>query len=81
MNKPLEMPADLTMYMLLQQSSTSLYFTAASSSHTTTFGTGFYGSREDAEKARTMAILADKTNNYFHIFELTVPNPAYKKTS
>jgi hypothetical protein len=79
--KPLEAPATLTIYMLLSQSSTSFYFNAASvAGMTGTMGSGIFGTRDEAEKARTLAILSDKSNNTFHVFELEVPNPAYKKT-
>ena len=79
--KPLEAPATLNIYMLLQQSSTSFYFNpAAVAGMTTTMGSGIFGTRDEAEKARTLAILSDKTNNTFHVFELEVPNPAYRKT-
>ena len=45
-----------------------------------THGSGFYATRDEAEKARTMAILSDKTDNLYHIFELEFPNPAYKNS-
>lgn len=79
--KPLEAPATLTIYMLLNQSSASFYFNpAAVAGITSTMGSGFFGTRDEAEKARTLAILSDKSNNIFHVFELEVPNPAYQKT-
>lgn len=78
--KPLEAPPSLNIYMLMSQSSTSFYFTpAAVSGMTSTIGTGMYHTREEAEKARTLAILSDKANNIFHVYELEVPNPAYGK--
>jgi hypothetical protein len=80
--KALEAPEFLTFYVLVQQSSTSLYFTTTgsgtSASTGITYGTGFFSTRDDAEKARTVALLADKTGNIFHIFELEFPNPAHK---
>ena len=42
------------------------------------YGTGFYATRDEAEKARTFAILNDKADNRYHIFELEFPNPAHK---
>ena len=78
--KPLDAPPTLNIYMLLQQSSTSFYFNpAAVAGITTTMGSGIYHNRDEAEKARTLAILSDKSNNIFHVFELEVPNPAYGK--
>ena len=81
--KPLDAPEYLTFYVLIQQSSTSLNFITTGTVVTSgapSFGSGFYGTRDDAEKARTYAILNDKNNNSFHIFELEFPNPAHKKT-
>jgi len=81
--KPLDAPEFLTFYVLVSQSATSLYFSttgAVVTSGATSFGTGFYPNRDDAEKARTFAILNDKTDTRFHIFELEFPNPAYQKT-
>jgi len=80
--KPLDAPEFLTFYVLVSQSGTSLYFSTTGTSVTPnspSFGTGFYATRDEAEKARTYAILNDKTDTRFHIFELEFPNPAYKK--
>lgn len=78
--KPLEAPPTLNIYMLIQQSSTTFYFNpAAVSGMPSTMGSGFFGTRDEAEKARTLAILSDQSNNMFHVFELEVPNPAYQK--
>ena len=79
--KPLDPPEFITMYILVQQNSSSLYFsTTGTAGSGVSYGSGFYGSREDAEKARTVAVLADKNDpaNKFHIFELEFPNPAHK---
>ena len=77
--KSIDAPEFLTFYLLIQQSSTSLYFSPAGTTISQpSFGAGFYTSRDDAEKARTLAILGDKSDASFHIFELDFPNPAYK---
>ena len=79
--KPISSPETLTFYLLVSQSSTSLYFSTAGTSHSPmTHGSGFYSTRDEAEKARTVAILGDKSENMYHIFELEFPNPAYQKT-
>ena len=81
--KPLDAPEYLAFYVLIQQSSTSLYMTTTGTAVTPgapSYGSGFYATRDDAEKARTYAILNDKNNNNYHIFELEFPNPAYQKT-
>jgi hypothetical protein len=76
--KSLDAPEFMTFYLLVNQSSSQLYFSLTSGTSTTTHGTGFFSTRDEAEKARTVAILADKTDAKFHIFELDFPNPAYR---
>lgn len=79
--KSLDAPEHLIFYVLISQSSTSLYFNPTGTGQSgVSYGTGFYGSRDDAEKARTLAVLGDKnTPPYqYHIFELQFPNPAYQ---
>ena len=78
--KPLDPPEFLNIYMLLMQSSGSMYFSPTGTAGTVSMGSGMYASRDEAEKARTVAILSDKNNSIFHVFELEVPNPAYRKT-
>ena len=75
--KPVDAPEFLTFYMLLQQSASSLYFMPIGSVSGTSYGSGFFTKLEDAEIARTAALLADKTGNIFHIFPIEIPNPAY----
>jgi hypothetical protein len=81
--KPLDAPEFLRVYMLLQQSTSNLYFMPTGTAGTVSMGTGMYPTRDQAEQARTVALLADKTNppNVYHVFELEIPNPAYQKTS
>ena len=79
--KGLEAPEFLTFYVLIAQSGSSLYFsTTGATMNQPGHGTGFYATRDEAEKARTVAILGDKTEQRFHIFELEFPNPAYKNS-
>ena len=52
-----------------------------SSPNTINYGAGFYGTRHEAEQARTFELLKDTTNpkpNY-HVFELELPNPAFQE--
>jgi hypothetical protein len=44
-------------------------------------GTGFYSTQHDAELARTKELLSTKSESTakFHIYELEIPNPAYKE--
>jgi hypothetical protein len=76
--KPLDPPEYLTIYMLLQQSTTSMYFMATGAPSTPSWGSGIYPTRDSAEQARTLALLSDKSDNLFHVFELQIPNPACK---
>ena len=80
--KPLEAPEFTRMFVLIQQSSTTFYFnTTGTSVGQISYGSGFYTSRDDAEKARTLAVLSDKNDPpyQYHIFELEFPNPAFRK--
>ena len=45
------------------------------------FGSGFYGTRHEAEQARTFELLKDTNTpkSLYHVFELEVPNPAYQE--
>ena len=79
--KSLDPPEFLHFWVLFSQSSTSLYFSTTGTAMTSgapSYGTGFYASLDEAEKARTFSILNDKTGNQYHIFELEFPNPAYR---
>jgi len=78
--KPLDPPEYLAMYLLMQQSASSMYFMPAGVSTSPSLGSGIYATRDQAEQARTVAILSDKANppNTFHVFELEFPNPAHK---
>jgi hypothetical protein len=78
--RPLDAPEYLTIYMLLQQSASSMYFMATGTPSTPSMGSGMYATRDQAEQARTVALLSEKNTppNLYHVFELEVPNPAYK---
>ena len=45
------------------------------------YGTGFYGTRHEAEQARTFEFLKDTTSpkSQYHVFELDIPNPVYEE--
>jgi hypothetical protein len=65
--------------MLLKQS--GMYFYPCGASGTTSLGSGFFTTRAEAEQNRTREYLAMKegSQDLFHIYELDIPNPAYKK--
>jgi hypothetical protein len=80
MNKPIEQPDKISIFMLLKQNGVN--FTPVSSSVTTIspLGVGFFWNKEDAEQHRTMEILKMSSTDasILHIFELEVPNTAKK---
>ena len=72
-------PKTIKVYQLLRQSGMS--FTLTGSGSAAGIGVGFYLSRDEAEHNRTMSVLKEPAgtgNVYFHVFELEIPNPAYK---
>lgn len=79
MSKPLATPEYLKIYMLLKRSNGGLFFYPSGAA--APLGTGFYLTKEDAEKARTLEFLSNNNEDKFYIFELEVPNPAYIKNN
>jgi hypothetical protein len=66
----------MTVYMLLKQS-TATSFWLSTTGTGADMGSGFFSRREDAEKARTLELLNNKTESeQFYVFELVLPNPA-----
>jgi hypothetical protein len=76
MSAPLPIPETVEIYMLLRQSGMSFNSPAVVTTNYS-MGSGFFATRKEAEHHRTLEILKDE-KALFHIFELTVPNPAYK---
>lgn len=76
-------PKILKVYQLLKMSTKAgLYISACSAaSGTLHIGAGMYMTLQDAEHTRTLEILRDTEGDYnsYHIFELDLPNPAYKE--
>lgn len=79
--EPLKPPPTFKVYTVIKQTGLSLGYVYSSSSSAVSFGSGFYGSRDEAEKARTYELLKDTTDPkpHYHVFEMEVPNPAYKE--
>ena len=81
--EPLNPPPTFKVYTVIKQTGLTLgyVYTSGVSSSVINFGAGFYGSREEAEKARTFELLKDTTDPkpLYHVFELDVPNPIYQK--
>ena len=68
--------------MLLQQNGMNFAPTGSTVSGSNYMGYGFYLTRQEAEHSRTLEYLKATTTDSFnklHIFELDIPNPAYKK--
>ena len=78
--QPLQAPKTIKVFQLLKQS--GLYFSSAGSSSNANIGLGFYLTRDEAEQQRTLEVLKNSTSNdsvQYHIFELEIPNPAYRE--
>lgn len=74
--EPIPVPKTLKVYMLLKQTGLSLSTAGTLNS----LGTGFYSTQDEAELNRTlMALSQNIPYTSYHIFELSVPNPAYKE--
>lgn len=71
-------PKTLKVYALIKQIGLNFCpYTPPGS--TTTLGSGFFMSLQEAEQNRTLAVLSDTgtLKQQFHVFELEVPNPVY----
>ena len=76
---PLTPPKTLTVYALVRQSG-MMFLTAGSIVGSPNIGAGFFSSLKEAEHNRTLEVLKEQTGNtQIHVFELSVPNPAYKE--
>lgn len=76
---PVAPPKTLTIYSLVRQC--GMNFSYGPSSGSPSIGCGFYTSLREAEHNRTIEVLKETSGSItqYHIFELTVPNPAYKE--
>ena len=76
--EPLKPPPTFKVYTVIKQTGLSLGYVYSSGSPAINFGAGFYGTRDEAEKARTYELLKDTTDPKprYHVFEMEVPNPA-----
>jgi len=73
----ISVPKTFDVYMLLKQSDLMLMPTGYTTG-TSSLGTGFFLTEREAEHQRTIEILKEEKAKY-HIFKLTIPNPAYKE--
>jgi hypothetical protein len=71
-------PKSLKVYQLVKQVGLTFAPWAYNTVNNTPLGLGFFTTLQEAEHHRTMGVLGDSGPTY-HIFELEVPNPAYKE--
>lgn len=78
--QPLKPAPTFKVYAVIKQTGLQMSYVYGSGS-SVTFGAGFYGSREEAEQLRTLELLkkTDLAPSEYHVFELEIPNPAYRK--
>jgi hypothetical protein len=76
--EPKPIPKNNIIYMMIYQLPGSVTYSAAGPG-SNGLGSGFYLNERDAEHQRTIELLKNPSNTYL-IYELTVPNPAYKQT-
>ena len=81
--EPLPIPKTIKVYQLLKLSTKNgLNFSPTGSipaSSSSYMGTGIYATQTEAEQNRTMETLKDQEGARFYVFELEIPNPAYKE--
>lgn len=77
--EPIKPPKTLKIYQLVRQSGMTFSNSATSTIHN--LGSGFFLSQQEAEHHRTLEVLKEigGSKNYWHIFELEVPNPIYQE--
>jgi hypothetical protein len=77
----LKPPKTFKVYSLIRQTGLLLNYVYVPGTGATQFGPGFYASRDEAEHSRTLELLKEtsETRSHFHVFELEIPNPAYRE--
>lgn len=80
--EPLPIPKTLKVYQLIRVATkTSLNFstTGTAAAGAAYIGSGFYLTQSEAEQNRTLETLKDTDGSKFYVFELEIPNPAYRE--
>lgn len=78
--EPVRPPKTFKVYTVIKQTGLSMSYVYGSSSPSSlTFGSGFHGTREEAEHLRTLEILKETAGSKYHVFELEIPNPVYQE--
>ena len=79
--EPLKPPPTFKVYTVIKQNGLTMSYVYVSSANSINYGPGFYGTRHEAEQARTFELLKDTSTirPHYHVFELEVPNPAFQE--
>jgi hypothetical protein len=77
--QPIQPPQTIKIYQLVRQSGMN-FSSMATATTGINLGLGFFITLQEAEHYRTLEVLklTSGSQDRFHIFELEVPNPAYK---
>jgi hypothetical protein len=78
--EPLVPPKTLNIYALIRQSGMTFSYVVPPIPNNPSIGSGFFLSQQEAEHNRTLEVLKEQNSGVkFHVFEMTIPNPAYKE--
>lgn len=79
--EPLKPPPTFKVYTVIKQAGLTMSYVYVSSANSINYGPGFYGTRHEAEQARTFELLKETATPkpQYHVFELEIPNPTYQE--
>lgn len=79
--EPLKPPPTFKVYTVIKQAGVTMSYVYVSMPNSLNFGPGFYGTRHEAEQARTFELLKETATPkpQYHVFELEIPNPVYQE--
>jgi hypothetical protein len=79
--EPLKAPRTFKVYTVIKQTGLTMSYVYASMPNSLNFGSGFYGTLDEAEQARTFELLKEtaEPKPKYHVFELEIPNPVYQE--
>lgn len=77
----LKPPKTFKVYTLIKQTGLMMNYVYVPGTGHVQFGPGFYTTRDEAEQNRTLELLKEnmEPKSKFHVFELEIPNPAYRE--
>ncbi len=78
--EPLKPLPTFKIYAVIKQTGLQMSYVYGGGS-SVIFGSGFYGTRQEAEQLRTLELLknTDTVFSEYHVFELEIPNPTYQE--